>query len=252
MIRSHLLSIIIVIGVTCLVTYKASFLKNKRVFRLSLFEILYMILLPGIISVLINSYVNGISALPLSTYAVLSDGVLKNIIMLAILFTYGGQVVHIVSKSLFLAGLKHDDSEAAQLNEFLHLPFSHNLIYSGLFLLVVSLTLLELGHVPAYEYDKLWIPITRGLVLGAVFVGAMYRYIRPDEEEDYPGRRWADFKATFILGWVGTIIIAYIVTKFDTNLKEYQLVLPSLLGFAVINIVNVALFFRHVKNRKKT
>jgi hypothetical protein len=85
------------------------------------------------------------------------------------------------------------------------------------------------------------------VVMGLVYIFGMFRYTRSGEEE--PGR-WGDLKIVFALTWIAFIMIGYSVLRVDASLKDYPFVFPSLLGFALINILNIGLIYRHFKLKK--
>jgi hypothetical protein len=58
------------------------------------------------------------------------------------------------------------------------------------------------------------------------------------------------YKKSFALTWIAFIMIGYSVLRVDASLKDYPFVFPSLLGFALINILNIGLIYRHFKLKK--
>lgn len=251
MIQNHLISIILLVVMGAVFIYQASFLRNKRLFRFTLHEIIYMFVVPGIVAYLLHSYAVSLLDAPEAPHTILPDSFLMSWVYLATLLTYGGMCIHSVSKALFHAGLKSDKTEAGQLNAYLHLTFSHNFTFSGVIMLLLGLTLLELNHITDYVYSQLFWPVARGIAVGIGMISAMYQYTRPDWEDEYPGKRWSDLKLVFALSWIAMIIIWYAIQLTDASIRQYQLLIPSMLGFGIINGLNIFLALRFVKNKRR-
>ena len=124
--------------------------------------------IPGFLFVLGYDYLQSILARPLTQQVVLPDILLTYLILLSFFFAYGGLAVHAVTKML-AEELRHEDSEANQINRFFHLSFSHNLVFGGVLLVVVGFVLLELNHVPSGEIGSVMFSVAKGLVLGVSF-----------------------------------------------------------------------------------
>lgn len=251
MISSHLITILIILFIGGLLAYRASFLKNKRLFNFSIHQILYQFVLPLIFAYLISAYSISLMSQPMVANPILPDKYLLSWIFLSCLISYGGISIHSVSKALFQAGLKSPKSEIGQLNQYLHLTFSHNIIFSGAIFLLVGLTLLELNHITNYSSSHLFWPFFRGGVIGIGIITAMFRYIRPNLEEDYPGHRWSDLQLVFALSWIAFIVVFSALEFTNVSVRDYQLLVPSMIGLAIVNIFHIALAIRHFRRRKK-
>jgi len=194
---------------------------------------------------MIFSYLQSMARLPKSSNSFVSDGLLTNIILLSLMFSYGGIAIHAVTK-MFSEYLKDKNSELAQVNRFFHLTFSHNLIYSGILVTSLGITLLELNHIPDNGLASIGGGLFRGLLLGISFAIFIYYYTRASSDS-YRGR-WSDLKFFFSVVWIGFAILLYIVQKFDIGFTEYQLLLPMLLSFSVIVGLSLILVIRKLKN----
>lgn len=243
------LSIAIVVCLAAVAAVKIPFLKNHNFMRLSLLRILYLIFIPGILFIILTSYAQNISTLPKPAYTIFSDRMLLDVMYLSLFYTYGGLAIHTVTKSLAEKGLRLHDSEAANFNRYFHLTFSHNLIYGGAALIITSLALLEMNHVPVYEYDRWLSPIARGLGLGFTFVAAIYFY---NPANDGYRNRWTDLRIMFTLAWAAFALILFMVIKTDAPIKQYQFLLPTLLALGLVNTMYALIVIRHLHRKKLT
>jgi len=241
-------SFITVIGVLCFVlvfVYRIQALHIKKIWHLSLQQIIFLILIPGLVFPMIFSYLQSMIRLPRSDTSFFPDGFLVNIILLSVMFSYGGVAIHAVTK--MLSGyLKDKNSELAQVNKFFHLNFSHNLIYSGIVISSLGITLLEINHVPNDGITNLGWGIFRGIILGLSFAIFIYYYTRASSNI-YRGR-WSDLKLFFGVAWIGFSLLLYIVQKFDIGFTEYQLLLPMLLSFSFVAGLSLVLVIKRLKN----
>lgn len=236
-------SLSFILIVSSVIIYRASFLHNRKIFRLSLLQILYLIILPGVFLIILSSYVQSITSRPLVNDPIFSDRVFTDVIYLTFFFTYGGIAIHAVTKMLSET-LRNDNSEAAQLNQYFHLNFSHNLIFSGMLMAFTNLALLELNHQPSLEPYSLVNLTIRGIVLGLGLILSMFHYTR--SKDQYVGR-WADLKATFITLWILIIMTLYFVRQIDPTLRQYDNILPIFLVLSLGAILNIALIVRKIR-----
>ncbi len=244
---NHLISILILIIVAGVIAYQASFLKNRKIFHLSLLQILYLIFLPGAVFILVNSYVQSLLILPRAHTQFIRDGILIDTIFLAMFFSYGGVAIHGVTKMLSDTGLRHDSDESAEINRYFHLTFSHNLIYGGGLLFAVCLALLELNHTSVYNAPNLISLVIRGLLIACAILFAMYSYTH--SRDQYVGR-WADFKAFFLIAWGGLILLYVAIKKTSPDFDSYQLLLPIFITLVVIALANIILVLRRIRRHK--
>lgn len=242
------LSLIAILGFSAVLVYPIGFLHRKKIWHLSLLQILYLVIIPGFLLVLGNSYIRQILERSAVATPFLSDGFLVNLILLSMFFSYGGVAIHAVTKMLSELLEKGDGNEDfATVNRFFHLNFSHNLIYGGLILLVFGFVMLEFNHIPSGgEGSLLWLVI-KGLVLGVSLVVAMFLYTR--SRSSYVGR-WADLRAVFFMFWIVIIVMAYGIKRFNAVWRDYDFLIPSIIGFGVVAFLNAVLVFRRLKNGK--
>lgn len=186
-------------------------------------------------------------------HPVFSDGVLIDGILLSMLFGYGGIAIHAVTKMLAETFRNSEDirrsaAEAAQLNRYFHLNFSHNLIYSSALLIIVGFTLLELNHVPQKGYEGWVIPIVRGIIVGILYLLGMRAYTH--SKDQYVGR-WADLKAVFIILWICFVLLLYEVWKVNPGWKDYQFLIPVLSIICLTIGLNAGLIIRRVRRDRQ-
>jgi hypothetical protein len=244
-----MITALILLLITGTLAYRNSFLKNRYIFHLSLQQILYLVFLPGIIFILINSYMQSLLTLPLESTILINDTILSDIIFLALFFTYGGISIHAVTKILAHTTLRYSKSDAAEINRYFHLNFSHNLIFGGAIFLVVCLAMLELNHTNPSDVPGMTSLIIRGLIMACSLLYAMFNYTRFQDEGDYAGR-WADFKVVFIIAWSALVLIFLALKKTDSSFRQYNLVLPIILTLSLLVSLNIFLILRRIKRHK--
>lgn len=223
--------------------YRIKSLHRKKIWNLSIQQLIHLVLIPGIIFPLIFSYLQSVVKLPRNSSAVVSDGFLVNSILLSMMFAYGGIAIHAVTKML-QEYLVKDISEARRVNAFFHTTFSHNMAFVGIVLASFGLTLLEINHVPEGNVVSISSGIIRGLLLGASFGLAVWNYTR------YTGGdygRWNDLKITFGAIWLVFAVLIYVVDKMDVGFSEYDLLLPMLLSFSGMVAMSLVLVVRRLK-----
>ena len=244
----HSSAIITVLGVLFLALvfiYRIQALHTKKIWHLSIQQLIFLVVIPGVVYPMIFSYLMSTTRLPKSNLTFISDGFLVNTILLCMMYSYGGIAIHAVTK-MFSNFLKDKNSELAQINKFFHLKFSHNLIYSGVAISTLGITLLELNHVPDSGTISIGWGIARGLLLGISFAIFIYYYTRASSG-NYRGK-WGDLKLVFGVAWVGFSLLLYLVQKFDIGITEYQLLLPMLLSFSFVAGMSLILVLRRFKN----
>lgn len=224
--------------------YRIQSLHRKKIWNLSIQQLIHLVLIPGILFPMVFSYLQSISRIPRNETVFLSDTFLVDMVMLSILFAYGGIAIHAVTKMLS-EYLSSQETEAAEINKFFHLTFSHNLAFGGVILASLGMTLLELNHVSLANSTSVGWGIFRGLLLGFSFFLATYNYARYIGS-DYRGK-WGDLKVTFGAVWLGFAVLLYVIQRFDPRLTEYQLLLPMLLSFSVVTAMSLVLVIRRIK-----
>jgi hypothetical protein len=244
-IESDFSTLLVVVVFAAVLIYQASYLRNKQIGYFSLVHVFTLILVPGALLPLGYSYLQSVLARPLNQVTILPDGLLVNVVLLSFLFAYGGVAVHEVTKMLSQPEmLRYDDSKAAALNKYFHLSFSHNMAYMAVVMAIVGLTLLELNHLPAGDSQGWLGAVVKGVVLGGSLLVAFYIYTRSDDA--YTGR-WYDLRWAFGVAWLGFALVLYGVRKLDPTLRDYELLIPALLGLIVLLMVNIVLVVRRLK-----
>lgn len=241
-------SILTVILVFCFVlvfSYRIQALHTKKIWNLSIQQLIYLVLIPGLVFPMIFSYLQSMSRLPKSIYSFVPDGLLVNIILLSLMYSYGGIAIHAITKMLS-EYLKDKNDEVAQINKFFHLTFSHNLVYSGILITSLGITLLEINHVPNGNITSIGGGIIRGILLGISLAIFIYYYTQTSSNS-YQGK-WNDLKFFFGVVWIGFSLLLYIVQKFDIGFTEYQLLLPMLLSFSFVVGLSLILVFKKLKH----
>jgi len=244
----HGSSLITVIGVLCFVMiflYRVQVLHTKKIWNLSIQQIIYLILIPGLVFPMVFSYLQSMARLPKSNTTFFPDGLLINIVLLSLMFSYGGIAIHAVTK-MFSEYLKDKDDELSQINKFFHLNFSHNLVSSGIIVTSLGITLLELNHIPDSGIASVSWGVLKGILLGISFAIFLYYYTRASSDK-YRGR-WSDLKFFFGIAWIAFTILLYIIEKFEIGFTEYQLLLPILLSFSVVVGLSLILVIKRLKN----
>jgi hypothetical protein len=244
----HSSSSITVLVVLCLVLvliYRIQALHQKKIWYLSIQQIIYLVLIPGLVFPMIFSYLQSMVRLPKSDTSFFPDSILVNIVLLSLMFSYGGIAIHAVTKMLS-EYLKEKESELAMVNKFFHLTFSHNLIYGGIIVTSLGITLLELNHIPNDGIASIGWGIFRGILLGVSFATFIYYYTRASSDR-YRGK-WSDLKFFFGVAWIGFTILLYVIEKFEIGITEYQLLLPMLLSFSIVVGLSLILVIKKLKN----
>src|SRR3989344_7627103 len=122
-------TLLLVVGLASVVVYRSNFFHKRKLFQLSLVQLFYLVVVPGLTAPLMFRYVRSVMAQPVSQHF-LSDGVLVMLLVMALFFGYGGVCIHAVTKmiaeELRSKGQLLEDSELAALNRHFHLTFSHN------------------------------------------------------------------------------------------------------------------------------
>ena len=244
MFSSNVLAGILIIFFAGAIAYRSSFLHNKHLFHMSLLQIVYLIVIPGTVFLLLYTYMQQIVEQPPAPTTFISDSILVKATLLSMLLAYGGAAIHSVAKMLAESDLRWDESEVGQLNRYFHMNFSHNLILMGTFFIMSGLVLLELNHVPDFNYASWTGPILTGIGIGALAFIAMYRYTH--SKDQYVGR-WADLKATFLACWLALALIFQSIRHTNPSFRQYQLLLPMLLGLSTVALLNLLLVARRVK-----
>jgi hypothetical protein len=114
-------------------------------------------------------------------------------------------------------------------------------MFGGILLVVICFTLLELNHAAVGIQKEILPAIFKGLILGGSIITTMYWYTTSKDE--YSGR-WSDLKTFFLVFWLGFIVVLYLIKQYDPNIQDYQLLLPALIGFSSVALLNIILVIR--------
>ncbi|HUV47065.1 MAG TPA: hypothetical protein VMW29_02935 [Candidatus Bathyarchaeia archaeon] len=237
----ELVSFGIIIIFASVLAYKSSLLQNKKIGYISLLQIFYLILVPGVTYTILFSYLLEILERPQNTYSFLNNKILVNILLLSILYTYGGLAIHGVCKtvaSYFSAVQKK--SLAYKVNNHFHRQLSHNLTFIGAFISATCFAILELNHQSPYpEKTKLTITILNGIFIGVASILGLSFY----------KKRWLELKVFFFSVWMLFIILGYAVKPYIKNVKSYPFTLMILIAFSILTSLNIFLYIKKVKNK---
>lgn len=249
------ITLLAVLVFSAVLAYPIKILRNTTVGHFSLFELLYLVVIPGFFFTMGFSYLQTVLSRPAQENIILPDGLLANVILISMLFAYGGVAIHTVTK-MMSEYLRYDTSKAGELNRYFHMKFSHALIYGAGVLMVAGFSLLELNHLPVGKPNSLIFSWIKGLVLGGSLLTAMYWYTQGDDrvvdrsskpDVTYRGR-YADLKVVFLLCWVAMVLLLYGIRKTNSLFSDYDMIVPALVGFSVVAFLNAVLVFRRLKN----
>ncbi len=237
----ELITIFSVIIFASALAYKSSFLQNKKIGYISLLQVFYLILIPGILYSIIFSYLLEILDRPLNNNIFLKDRLLITLLLLSILYTYGGIVIHSIGKTLN-SYFKKKQSLAFKVNSYFHRDFSHNLVFIGAIASGTFFSLLELNHISPYpEQTKFLIIVLNGLFIGLASILSLSFY----------KRNWLELKFFFLSLWIMIIIVSYASKPYLKILKSYPFTLTMLIVFSFLASLNIFLFVRKFKHKIK-
>lgn len=225
------------------IMYRFSYLHRKKVWYLSLQQVINLVVIPGIIFPFLYAYLRSVQDLPRNPYAYLPDALLINLVLLSFMFTCGGVAIHAVTK-MMSDYLRHEKSELAEVNRFFHLQFSHTLSYAGSLAAFIGLVLMELSHVPLADSGSVVWGVIKAVGLGLAVLIGLHGYTR-NFGDDYQGR-WSDLKIVFLVFWVGFIFFLLGVRRISPSLTDYQLLLPAIGVFGVMVFLSTVLAIRRV------
>lgn len=223
--------------------YQIKPLKRTKIWNLTLQQIIMLVVIPGMLFPMVFRYLQRITELPVRPSVFVPDSWLVNLVLMALLFTYGGIAIHAVTKVLSdLQGSM--TNEMVKTNRYFHMTFSHNLAFMGIALASLGLALLEMNHIPLANTPKAWEGVVRGLLMGFSFWLATYNYTR------YTGGdlgRWNDLKMSFAVIWVAFMVLLYGIDKVEPRITEYEMLLPMLLSFSLMVGLSLVLVVRRLK-----
>lgn len=240
----ELLIIISIIFFSFVLAYKSSFLHNKKIGYISLLQIIYLIVFPGLFYTIIFSYVLDILNRPINKEIFFSDKLLTSFLLLSILYTYGGVVIHSFAKTLTPLFAKKDfNSLIFQVNHHFHNQFSHSLIFIGATISATCLALLELNHISPYpEPVRMPIIILTGFFFGLGSILTLIFYKKPN---------WSELKLFFLIVWIMLIIALYSFKPYLKDAQKYPLPLIIMMTISFLAILSLFLYLKRYKNKLK-
>ena len=245
MLENYLITLVVVGLLAFVISVRPKTNYNqKRLWYLSWTQILVLVVLPGVLFPMLFSYMQSLVDRPLNQWVWISDKLLVDITLLAMMFTYGGVAIHAVTK-MMADYLRRDDSEVARMNRFFHMTLSHNLSYAAGIVVVLGFTLLELNHVPPEGVGNWGWGVLRGVIFGISYI-LMVKNYTSYVGDNYRGR-WSELKVLFMVAWIAFVLCLYVVKRMDQRITEYQLVLPTLLSFSMMVLLSLVLVLRRVK-----
>jgi hypothetical protein len=204
---------------------------------LSFQQIVLLVVVPGVVFPATFNYLLSMMVRPLNSPTFVNDKFLVTVTLLSLLFTYGGIVIHAVTKTLS-EYIDRSNEKAWELNEYFHNQFSHTLTFSGVPLTVVGVTLLELNHIPNSQPVSLVGGVVKGLLMGLAYTLGIQFYAK------YVG--WSKLKVVFVVLWIGFVALLYGYRKIDPTITDYQLLLPTLLSFGLMVFLSFVLIIKRV------
>lgn len=239
----ELIIIGLIVILASVLSYRSKFLHNKKIGYISLLQVLYLVVAPGILYTILFSYVFEIIQRPLNNNIFLSDRLLISILMLSILYTYGGIAIHSIGKTLSIYFNKQEKQTLTyKVNNYFHREFSHNLVYIGAMSSALCFALLEINHISPYPSGvKIIIPIINGLIVGLALISGLNWY----------KQRWLELRLFFISFWIMFIILILALKPYLTQVKNYPITLSMIFAGILIALLNVFLYIKKVKNKIK-
>jgi len=234
-------TIIMIMLVAAVAAYPLSFMHNRKIGYVSLLQVFYLVILPGVVFNVIFGEMLDIIERPLNADTFLNDKVISVLLMLSLLYTYGGIAIHTLTKTMSRYFRDEEkQGEAWLVNEMFHLGFAHNLIYSGAVLSGTFFALLELNHVSPYGPENgIIISILNGLFIGiATVLGLLFFKAE---------RSWKSLRFFFAAFWIALVITAYAAKPYFHELRQYPLMLTMLVAFSILLVVNLFIYLKRVK-----
>jgi hypothetical protein len=243
MTNNELVIIGLIVVLASVLAYRSKFLHSKKIGYISLLQILYLIVVPGLLYTILFSYIFEVVQRPLNSNNFLSDRLIISVLMLSILYTYGGLAIHSISKTLSNYFTTTDKQTLFyKVNNYFHREFSHNLVYIGAIVSALGFALLEINHQSPYpEGVKLIIPLVNGFIIGLALISGLSWY----------KQRWLELRLFFISFWAMFIILLIALKPYFKQVQNYPITFSMLIAGILIALLNVFLYIRKVKNKIK-
>lgn len=237
----ELTTVMTLLALSGALAYKLSFFHNRKIGYLSLLQILYLLVIPGITYAIIYSEMFDILSRPRNTYVLFSDKLLALLLLMSMLVTYGGIAIHTITKTMheYFHPLERFGL-AYQVNEYYHLGFSHNLVYSGAVLVFTFFSLLELNHVSPEDNLAIAGLIIKGIFVGLATVAGLFYFIDRDKS-------WTELRYFFMSFWIALVLLIYSVKPYLSDIQDYPYTLMLLVSFVFLSAFNFILTYKKVK-----
>ena len=251
MTHTGLLTFIAIIAIVSAFAFRWSFLHYKKFAHISLMQYFFLIIIPGVSFSIIFSFILDILDRPLNTQVFLNSRLITILLLLSILFTYAGLVIHTITKTL--SGLFDKNNKSSfvyKVNKYFHLTFSHNLVFTGMISTAMFISMLEINHIPSSgQNSSFFLSILNGVVLGMVFVAGLiiYRIDRKDWSEHMEKIPWSDLKFFFYAFWMVFLIFIYASRPHFGSINNYPITLSMLTAGLVIALLSVFLYSRRIR-----
>lgn len=238
------MTIISITAVAATVAYRTQFFHKKKLGYISLLQVIYLLVIPAVTYTLIFSEVLDILKRPVSPYVILPDKLLVTILFLSLVYAYGALAIHTLTKTLsrYFSYIEKQ-SLVYEVNEYFHLNFSHNLIYAGAIVSFFSFAMLETNHISPYGPDNgVSMAILNGLFVGLSGIASFYLYEK---------KSWWDLKYVFMVFWIVFVLTIYSVREYYDVIRQYPVMLTSLIAFCIIAIMNIMIYTKKAKSHIK-
>ena len=240
---------LLMLAVGAVSAYKVQEFHRRRLGYLSLLQVLYSVVIPLVLVPMFYVYVKSILNKPMSSTVLVKDDILLLWLLLSAMFTYGGILIHGVTKMMAARVNKFVNEDLYSMIRYFHLSFSHNLVYIGVIMLGTSVALLEMNHVFNQEWGVFW-ALVRGFGMGlslllGMFFYQPYRDLKRKESFD----KWMTLRLVFVISWVLMFVFWLGIRRVNPVLDTYQMVIPMLVSLALINFFSVLLVVKRLKGR---
>jgi hypothetical protein len=234
-------TILSITAIASAIAYRTQFFHKKKLGYISLLQVIYLLVIPAVTYTLVFSEVLDILKRPVSPYVFIPDKLLVTILFLSLVYTYGALAIHTLTKTLsrYFSYIEKR-SVAFEVNEYFHLNFSHNLIYGGALVSFFTFAMLETNHVSPYGPDNgISMAILNGLFVGLSGIASFYFYEK---------KSWWDLKYVFMVFWIIFVLTMYSVREYFDVIRQYPLMLTSLIAFCMIAIMNLFIYTKKAKS----
>jgi len=230
----------IIIGLLFILTaifFKSSKLQEKKIFYLSFYHFFQQFIFLPIVFLLLLNFSFQIIISPQIKNLFLTDLILIIGFFTCLLITIVGLAIHTISKtySIYLKKFGDKNEDIFNLNNFFHMRFSHNLIYSFGILSAFFLSLMEISHQQSYYSNNL-IVFLSGLLIGLASGKSINWY------------KESLNKSMYFLNSVILLVLAVSILNFEKNyIYQNPLYFIFLIGMVVIFLLTI--FFPFINKK---